>query len=191
MSCTCFQPFGYAGGLYDQDTKLLRFGKRDYDAYTGRWTSKDPLIFAGGDKNLYDYVAGDPINSFDPYGLTDWSLPQGVVDAVTGFGDGVYSAITFGAGNLQDIRDLAGINGDINKCSDAYSWSKIAGELEGSGAIGGSLAAKSFERGGWLNSNRYLRIGMGRNGGDSVFRITGDWVPTESGHIDLWNFGPL
>ncbi len=27
-----FQPFGYAGGLYDPDTGLVRFGARDYDA---------------------------------------------------------------------------------------------------------------------------------------------------------------
>src|SRR5207248_2273835 len=26
-----FQPFGFAGGLYDTDTKLTRFGHRDYD----------------------------------------------------------------------------------------------------------------------------------------------------------------
>ena len=27
-----FQPFGFAGGLYDQHTGLTRFGARDYDA---------------------------------------------------------------------------------------------------------------------------------------------------------------
>jgi uncharacterized protein RhaS with RHS repeats len=27
-----FQPFGFAGGLYDPDTGLTRFGARDYDA---------------------------------------------------------------------------------------------------------------------------------------------------------------
>ena len=42
-----FQPFGFAGGLYDHDTKLVRFGARDYDAGTGRWTTKDPIAFAG------------------------------------------------------------------------------------------------------------------------------------------------
>src|SRR5205823_2338163 len=31
-------PFGFAGGLYDADTKLVHFGARDYDPQTGRWT---------------------------------------------------------------------------------------------------------------------------------------------------------
>ena len=29
-------PFWFAGGLYDSDTKLIRFGYRDYDSYTGK-----------------------------------------------------------------------------------------------------------------------------------------------------------
>jgi YD repeat-containing protein len=33
-----FLPFGFAGGHYDRDTRLVRFGKRDYDAATGRGT---------------------------------------------------------------------------------------------------------------------------------------------------------
>jgi RHS repeat-associated protein len=62
------QPFGFAGGLYDADTGLVRFGVRDYDAVTGRWTAKDPILFEGGTTNLYDYVNGDPINKIDPSG---------------------------------------------------------------------------------------------------------------------------
>ena len=64
-----FQPFGYAGGLYDPLTKLVRFGARDYDPHTGRWTAKDPIGFAGGDTNLYGYVLNDPVNLIDPTGL--------------------------------------------------------------------------------------------------------------------------
>jgi RHS repeat-associated protein len=64
-----FQPFGFAGGLYDPDTGLVRFGARDYDTEVGRWTSKDPLDFGGGDTNLYAYVFNDPINLVDPFGL--------------------------------------------------------------------------------------------------------------------------
>ncbi len=63
-----FQPFGFAGGIYDQHTKFTRFGARDYDPLTGRWTAKDPIRFAGGDPNLYGYVLGDPINFIDPDG---------------------------------------------------------------------------------------------------------------------------
>ena len=62
-------PFGFAGGLYDTDTKLTRFGYRDYDAYTGKWTAKDPIGFGGGDSNLYGYVLGDSVNFVDPKGL--------------------------------------------------------------------------------------------------------------------------
>jgi RHS repeat-associated protein len=63
-----FQPFGFAGGLYDQQTGLVRFGARDYDAVTGRWTTKDPIRFAGG-LNGYAYVLNNPINLVDPSGL--------------------------------------------------------------------------------------------------------------------------
>ena len=64
-----FQPFGFAGGLYDPDTKLVRFGARDYDPQTGRWTAKDPIAFSGRDGNLYGYSFTDPTNLFDPSGL--------------------------------------------------------------------------------------------------------------------------
>ena len=69
-----FQPFGFAGGLYDSDTGLVRFGVRDYDAETGRWTSKDPIYFDGGDTNLYRHARGDPVNFVDPQGM--WSSPH-------------------------------------------------------------------------------------------------------------------
>ena len=55
-----FQPFGFAGGLYDPLTGLVRFGARDYDAETGRWTSKDPIGLGGDDSNLYVYAFDDP-----------------------------------------------------------------------------------------------------------------------------------
>lgn len=63
-----FQPFGFAGGLYDRDTKLVRFGTRDYDAETGRWVAKDPILFQGRDTNLYGYVLNNPVNLADPFG---------------------------------------------------------------------------------------------------------------------------
>jgi len=64
-----FQPFAFAGGLNDNDTNLIRFGARDYDPTIGRWTSKDPILFDGGDSNLFGYVENDPVNWIDPEGL--------------------------------------------------------------------------------------------------------------------------
>ncbi|MCB1604592.1 MAG: RHS repeat-associated core domain-containing protein [Xanthomonadales bacterium] len=65
-----FQPFGFAGGIYDSDTQLTQFGYRDYDANIGRWTSKDPIKFDAGDTNLFGYVINDPLNHHDPSGLS-------------------------------------------------------------------------------------------------------------------------
>jgi RHS repeat-associated protein len=64
-----FQPFAFAGGLYDPDTGLVRFGARDYDPRVGRWTVKDPIGFEGSDADLYAYVGNDPINLVDEDGL--------------------------------------------------------------------------------------------------------------------------
>ncbi|MGH8126910.1 MAG: RHS repeat-associated core domain-containing protein [Gammaproteobacteria bacterium] len=65
-----FQPFTFAGGLYDADTGLVHFGARDYDPETARWISRDPILFAGGDPNLYRYVVDDPVNMTDMLGLS-------------------------------------------------------------------------------------------------------------------------
>jgi RHS repeat-associated protein len=79
-----FQPFGFASGLYDRDTGLVRFGARDYDASTGRWTAKDPISFEGGDTNLFGY-ASDPINWIDVNG-------RGIIGAVGAVGCLVWDA---------------------------------------------------------------------------------------------------
>ena len=71
--------FGFAGGVYDPDTGLVRFGARDYDPALGRWTTKDAIRFTGG-WNLYGYCNADPINCVDPSGLDgneyEWWLSQ-------------------------------------------------------------------------------------------------------------------
>ncbi len=61
-------PFGFAGGLYDSDTQLIRFGYRDYDSFTGKWTAKDPIGFDGG----------DPVGGIDPSGLVGGSGGIGI-----------------------------------------------------------------------------------------------------------------
>ncbi len=94
-----FQPFGFAGGLYDAETGLVRFGARDYDPEIGRWTAKDPILFEGGQANLYVYVGNDPVNRIDPRGLwvvVNWNeVGAGAGIPGLGWGAGFRSGIAF------------------------------------------------------------------------------------------------
>ncbi len=42
---------------------------RGHNPDIGRWTAKDPILFAGGDTDLYGYCLSDPVNLIDPDGL--------------------------------------------------------------------------------------------------------------------------
>jgi len=64
-----FTDFAFAGGLYDAETGLTRFGARDYNPEIGRWTAKDPIGFGGGQSNFYEYCLNDPVNFVDLVGL--------------------------------------------------------------------------------------------------------------------------
>ncbi len=69
-----FQPFGFAGGLHDPQTGLVRFGARDYEAAAGRWSAKDPLGLTAG-ANLASYCFEDPQNCRDASGRSGETLP--------------------------------------------------------------------------------------------------------------------
>jgi RHS repeat-associated protein len=105
-----FQPFGFAGGIYDRHTGLVRFGARDYDPETGRWTAKDPILFGGGDANLYGSVGSDPVNVIDHSGHVGIS---GVITAV-GIGMATYGGwklihkyieATAASNNMRELKN--------------------------------------------------------------------------------------
>jgi RHS repeat-associated protein len=64
-----FLPIGFAGGIEDPVTGLVRFGLRDYDAAAGRFAERDPTLFTGSPLGLYAYAGGDPLDNRDPSGL--------------------------------------------------------------------------------------------------------------------------
>ena len=103
-------PHGFAGGLLDVDTGLLRFGARDYDPSVGRWTAKDPILFNGGQANLWVYVGNDPVNRQDPRGL--WGFAVGG-SAGAGFWGGVDVNVGIGFdysnGNLTVFNYAGGV----------------------------------------------------------------------------------
>jgi RHS repeat-associated protein len=132
-----FQPFGFAGGLYDTQTRLTRFGARDYDAETGRWTAKDAVLFGGGDANLYRYSFSNPVNLYDQSGtsaLTGDVVSGAINDAINSGSD---SAVNTAQNNIaNDISSLTGMNhADASVVASGIA-SGIGGAL--TGAIGGS-----------------------------------------------------
>jgi len=120
-----FQPFYFAGGIYDLDTKLTKFGARDYDAKIGRWTSKDPIRFDGG-FNHYNYCDGDPVNFVDVNGLnivTTYSIN--------------FSGLGFQA-EIGLIFDMNGETGDIKEYFYVGVGPVIGTGLQGSIEVGTS-----------------------------------------------------
>jgi RHS repeat-associated protein len=79
-----FQPFGFAGGIHDPTTGLVRFGQRDYDPFSAAWTSPDPRGFGGGSINLYAYAHNDPVQFVDPNGKIPLIIPVIIVLAAGG-----------------------------------------------------------------------------------------------------------
>ncbi|MBZ0142996.1 MAG: RHS repeat-associated core domain-containing protein, partial [Rhodocyclaceae bacterium] len=116
-----FQPFGFAGGLYDPQTGLTRFGARDYDPEIGRWTSKDPIGFAGGSAGLYNYVGNDPVNLVDPSGLSTRESYETCVGVVEDTSLGILEGTLTGSVN----ENLAGPIGGIV----TYFATKVVGSV--------------------------------------------------------------
>jgi RHS repeat-associated protein len=59
----------FTGREFDTETGLQFNRARYYAPFDGRWTTQDPLGFAGRDTNLYRYVGNQSPNATDPMGI--------------------------------------------------------------------------------------------------------------------------
>lgn len=153
------QPFGYAGGLFDWVTTLVHFGAREYDPHTGRWLTRDPVLFDGG-LNLYEYASSDPVN------LTDSSGTIPLAPPVAGF------ALGFGG----DVALQLAANGGKLGCVD---W-RSAASAGAIGAVGGTLGVLGKGVKGFEFSHFVPRRFTGKYGLPSAFvnsSLNGNYVP--------------
>jgi len=144
-----FQPFGFAGGIYDRDTGLVRLGARDYDPATGRWTAKDPAGFGGGE-NFYGYGAGDPINMVDVTGETPVHVALGFAALYARCTASCTALSGLSAAILSDCDvDLPSLAGDCaSSCLNPLNWMKIGAAARGADDV----AEGAFS---WIKKDRY------------------------------------
>ncbi len=117
-------PFKYVGrfGVMDEGNGLLYMRARFYDPEVGRFISKDPIGFAGGDLNLYAYVFNNPVNEIDPLGLYSFDdFINGAGNASSGFAN----TITFGG--VGRIQGWLGIDSVVDRCSGWYKGGEYGG----------------------------------------------------------------
>jgi RHS repeat-associated protein len=149
-------PFGFAGGLSDRDTGLVRFGYRDYDPNTGRWTAKDPIGFAGGDTDLYGYVANDPVNWIDPDGLYKFLIKQFVQRTIKAASNSYYRNFD-PAGRRIISAGIAGAAGGA--VAGALVGTPVLGLGAAPSALGGSIIGFSA---GLLIQTSMEAVGLGQ-----------------------------
>ena len=81
-------------GREDDNTGIMYYRARYYDAEVQRFISEDPIRYRGGDVNLYGYVRNNPLLLTDPLGLrgrprTPLPAPEGVWEMVGGIAGGI------------------------------------------------------------------------------------------------------
>ncbi len=141
-------PVGFAGGVSENATGLVRFGFRDYEPGTGRWTARDPIFFTGRQANLYGYVGNSPVNWGDPFGLryTDVNVSVGGVNFL-----GVTFGVMFGPSGIYPYVGggivSPGVSGAITESTSDPTPSWNAGlqvQAGGAGQVGYSFENGSF-----------------------------------------------
>jgi RHS repeat-associated protein len=154
-----FQPFGFAGGLYDLHTKLVRFGARDYEAKSGRWTCKDPLLFKSEESDLYAYCSNNPINIIDPRGKVGFGIVVSAgVEGGLGYGGGAQIDIGYGifVGGEKGINAGGFVSGGFyENHGDPYNpqGGGVLGAYAGCGAgFFLTSAESSSELAGWFDT---------------------------------------
>jgi hypothetical protein len=165
----------------------VRFGLRDYDPDSGRWTARDPAFFAGSPMNMYMYVENDPVSRTDPTGLTSvggwgglglelefelsWDPATGEMGACGGYGVG----LGFGGGidwmgNPEEgfswftelSAEVAGVGLTVNTKNDPCgNWEVGATTGAGPFSVGGGIGSEGVVPKGGFGAGSALGVKSG------------------------------
>jgi len=163
-------PFQYVGqfGVMQEASGLLFMRARYYDALTGRFLTKDPIGFQGGDWNLYAYVLGNPLARNDPSGLESSSMSF------------------WGAWGYMDVKEWESAVTDDGRIvqSSKKSYGGIA--LHTGTKLVTSGAPRRAAKKGQQSFSSELRVALPGLGGFSLKIEYVSWVPGQKGSFRLF-----
>jgi RHS repeat-associated protein len=143
--------YTYTGREWDKEIGLYYYRARYYDPMEGRFISRDPIGFAGGDVNVYRYVRNGPILLTDPFGLWSFTAEAYGIYGIWGGGaefgknevDGsIFLKIKIGAGKGFGVSyDPAGGSPRYNPCELEQDFNAFYGVY---GEAGGELGNSSL-----------------------------------------------
>jgi RHS repeat-associated protein len=103
-------PFRFSTKFQDDESDLLYYGYRYYNAFTGRWPSRDPIAERGG-ANLYGFVGNDCLNRVDLAGLAWYDFYSQTIQQAVDLGkaslDGSQNWVL--AGTAATVLDIAAL----------------------------------------------------------------------------------
>lgn len=106
-------------GIYGED-------EESYIENISQLTAASVALLTGIDVNTASTQA---LSAAKNNALSLPALPNWVVDATAGFGDGIFTAVTFGAGDLEKVRAALGSGGTVNKNSGYYIVGDATGQV--------------------------------------------------------------
>lgn len=133
-------PFRFSTKYTDNESGLVYYGFRYYNANNGRFINRDPIEERGG-INLYGFCGNDGINRSDYLGQSFLSFLKKLRKKLTRLTRFIDPAAHFA------LR----VDGTLDRYADTYPWLRVAGSLVAAYFTGGlSYAALGGANGGWI-----------------------------------------
>ncbi len=139
-------PFHYAAREFDGESALYYMRARYFDPTTGRFISEDPIRFAGG-MNFYAYVANQPTQSSDPFGLIPKPAPIGLL---TGLQNLFPGSVLMPGANPTIIIPTSCYDASKKLSAQGYFNGEPSFGLSTSGGYNGPLITRGVGNGGLL-----------------------------------------